>query len=99
MIKDYVHNNVLRASITDNLLYGEAFSAQSNGTQKFHFDFSVPYNVENQDNLHVVAFTLREGTYSGSTAIGFVEYKDYGYIVDNAVNLHLGQIENYAYEE
>lgn len=97
--KDYVHNNVLRASITDNLLYGEAFSAQSNGTQKFHFDFSVPYNVENQDNLHVVAFTLREGTYSGSTAIGFVEYKDYGYIVDNAVNLHLGQIENYAYEE
>ena len=61
--KDYVHDNVLRASITDNLLHGEAFSAQANGTQKFHFDFSVPYNVENQDNLHIVAFTLREGTY------------------------------------
>ena len=97
--KDYVHDNVLRASITDNLLHGEAFSAQANGTQKFHFDFSVPYNVENQDNLHIVAFTLREGTYSGSVGAGFVEYKDYGYIVDNAVNLHLGQIENYAYEE
>ena len=97
--KDYVHDNVLRASITDNLLHGEAFPAQANGTQEFHFDFSVPYNVENQDNLHIVAFTLREGTYSGSVGAGNVEYKDYGYIVDNAVNLHLGQIENYAYEE
>lgn len=97
--KDYVHDNVLRASITDNLLHGEAFSAQANGTQKFHFDFSVPYNVENQDNLHIVAFTLREGTYSGSVGAGNVEYKDYGYIVDNAVNMRLGKIENYAYEE
>lgn len=39
-----------------------------------------------------------EGTYEGS-AIGIVSYVDWGYVVDNVVNIPVGSTVEFGYED
>ena len=72
---------------------------EANGNYETRLSMRIPSSVENQDNLHVVVFTSYRGTYDGgSDGVKNVVYENYGYVVDNAVNLPLGSFINYAYE-
>ena len=94
--EDYVHNNVIRIEMTDNLM-GDNVSLEANGTYVTQLKVRVPSSVENTDNLHVVVYTTYNGTYTGSVAN--VLYGDFGAVVDNAVNIPINTLVNYAYED
>ena len=93
---DYVHNSVIRIEMTDNLM-GDNVSLEANGTYVTQLKVRVPSSVENTDNLHVVVYTTYNGTYTGSVAN--VLYGDFGAVVDNAVNIPINTLVNYAYED
>ena len=63
--EDYVHDNVIRIEMTDNLM-GDNVSLETNGTYVTQLKVPVPSSVENTDNLHVVVYTTYNGTYTGS---------------------------------
>ena len=90
------HNNVIRIEMTDNLM-GDNVSLEANGTYVTQLKVRVPSSVENTDNLHVVVYTTYNGTYTGSVAN--VLYGDFGAVVDNAVNIPINTLVNYAYED
>ena len=94
--EDYVHNNVIRIEMTDNLM-GDNVSLEANGTYVTQLKVRVPSSVENTDNLHVVVYTTYNGTYTGSVAN--VLYGDFGAVVDNVVNIPINTLVNYAYED
>ena len=94
--EDYVHDNVIRIEMTDNLM-GDNVSLEANGTYVTQLKVPVPSSVENTDNLHVVVYTTYNGTYTGS--VTDVLYGDFGAVVDNAVNIPINTLVNYAYED
>lgn len=96
--EDYVHNDIVRTELTSNA-FGDHIELEANGNYETRLSMRIPSSVENQDNLHVVVFTSYRGTYDGgSDGVKNVVYENYGYVVDNAVNLPLGSFINYAYE-
>lgn len=94
--EDYVHDNVIRIEMTDNLM-GDNVSLEANGTYVTQLKVPVPSSVENTDNLHVVVYTTYNGTYTGS--VTNVLYGDFGAVVDNAVNIPINTLVKYAYED
>lgn len=94
--EDYVHDNVIRIEMTDNLM-GDNVSLEADGTYVTQLKVRVPSSVENTDNLHVVVYTTYNGTYTGS--VTNVTYGDFGAVVDNAVNIPINTLVNYAYED
>ena len=93
---DYVHNNVIRIEMTDNLM-GDNVSLEANGTYVTQLKVPVPSSVENTDNLHVVVYTTYRGTFTGS--VSNVLYGNFGTVVDNVVNIPINTLVNYAYED
>jgi hypothetical protein len=59
-ITNYVHNHVLRASMTDIL--GETISGNTSAGSSFtkNFTIPVPSNIANADNINFVAFLVGE---------------------------------------
>lgn len=94
--EDYVHDNVIRIEMTDNLM-GDNVSLEANGTYVTQLKVPVPSSVENTDNLHVVVYTTYNGTYTGS--VTDVIYGNFGAVVDNAVNIPINTLVKYAYED
>lgn len=94
--EDYVHDNVIRIEMTDNLM-GDNVSLEANGTYVTQLKVRVPSSVENTDNLHVVVYTTYNGTYTGS--VTDVLYGNFGAVVDNAVNIPINTLVKYAYED
>lgn len=94
--EDYVHDNVIRIEMTDNLM-GDNVSLEANGTYVTQLKVPVPSSVENTDNLHVVVYTTYRGTFTGS--VSNVLYGNFGTVVDNAVNIPINTLVNYAYED
>lgn len=94
---NYEHNDVVRAEITE--MWGEPVTVEANG--KLDKTYSVDLTqltIENQDNLHVVAIMYKEGTYTGNVDPGYVVYNDWGYYVDNAVNIPVNGFTLFGYE-
>ena len=94
--EDYVHDNVIRIEMTDNLM-GDNVSLEANGTYVTQLKVPVPSSVENTDNLHVVVYTTYRGTFTGS--VSNVLYGNFGTVVDNVVNIPINTLVNYAYED
>ncbi len=91
-----MHNDVARTLLTEEL--GDPVTLNAGEQKVVMFRIPVPDNVLEQDNLHVVLYTTYEGTYEGS-AIGIVSYVDWGYVVDNVVNIPVGSTVEFGYED
>lgn len=92
----YEHNNVMRAAMTEP--FGDPCSLASNSLEHFTLSMPVPASVVNPDNLHVVVFTSHDGRFTGDLADGYIVYRNYGYVVDNAVDIPVGGLRLFDYE-
>ena len=87
--------------MTDNLM-GDNVSLEANGTYVAQLKVPVPSSVENTDNLHVVVYTTYRGSFTGNVSASFQPtpiYRDFGFVVDNAVKIPINTLVNYAYED
>lgn len=96
IIGGYEHNNVMRAAMTEP--FGDPCSLASNSLEHFTLSMPVPASVVNPDNLHVVVFTSHDGRFTGDLADGYIVYRNYGYVVDNAVDIPVGGLRLFDYE-
>lgn len=94
--QDYYHNDIARTTLTDYAL-GDQITLSANSIYERQFRLSMPSSVEDVDNIHVAAYVMRTGNYTGSVANAI--YSDYGYVVDNAVDISINTIENFSYED
>lgn len=94
---NYEHDNITRAYFTENLL-GDRIGTQDESIQVFDFEIPVPENIVNTDNLHIVAFTSYDGTFTGSD-FPCVQYPGYSTCVDNVVDIPVDGSADFAYED
>ena len=92
--RNYEHNDIARALMTEP--FGDAYEFSAEGNQVLTFSVEVPSSVQNEDNLHVVVFVAKEGTFSGS--VSNADYSDFGYVVDNVVDIPVGGFAIFEYE-
>lgn len=93
---NYEHSNVVRSVLTEH--FGDPAYLSSNGMYNVNLSIPVPGTVKDTENLHVVAFTTYEGAYTGQFNNGNVIYDDYGYIVDNVIDIPVGGSVEFEYE-
>lgn len=92
---DYVHDHVIRSTATGPV--GDTYPLES-GVTALSFRLPIPGTVVNKENLRVVAITSYVGTFTGGT-VGVIEYRDYGYVVDNVSEIPVdGTYQEYKYE-
>ena len=92
--RNYEHNDIARALMTEP--FEDAYEFSAEGNQVLTFSVEVPSSVQNEDNLHVVVFVAKEGTFSGS--VSNADYSDFGYVVDNVVDIPVGGFAIFEYE-
>lgn len=90
---NYEHSNIVRASLTAD--FGDVYALSAEGNQEITLSIPMPANVVNPDNLHVVVYTTKVGTFRGS--VYGAAYGNYGYVVDNVVNMPMGEFVEFAY--
>lgn len=90
---NYEHSNIVRASLTAD--FGDVYALSAEGNQEITLSIPMPANVVNPDNLHVVVYTTKVGTFRGS--VYGATYGNYGYVVDNVVNMPMGEFVEFAY--
>lgn len=93
---EYDHSNVVRSVLTAEM--GDPYSLSASGLERITFTVPVPEDVVNPENLHVVVFAAYEGSFDGSLRDSYVSYNDYGYVVDNVVNIPVGGFAVFSYE-
>lgn len=93
---DYEHSNIMRAAMTER--FGDPCSLNSNSVESITLSMPLPTNIANPDNLHIVVFTSYDGRFTGDLADGYIVYRNYDYIVDNAVDIPVGGIAVFDYE-
>lgn len=92
---DYVHNYVVRKELTG--IYGDEFTGEANGHKDFHYNIAIPSSIKNAANLHVVAYiSYADGFKKGS--VGSVDYKDFGSIIDQVIDIKGNDICVFKYE-
>lgn len=92
--RNYEHSDILRATFTDEFGDEYTFAAQDN--QTINLTLEVPSNVQNVENLHVLVFTTRDGTFKGSAGY---KYQNYGYVVDNVSDIPVNGFAMFEYED
>lgn len=92
---EYDHSNVVRVALTE--ISGNAVTLNAEGISNQTLTVNIPNSVRSNENLHVVAYLLQEGTFRGSVA--GVSYGNYGYVVDNVVDIPVGGYAMFRYEE
>lgn len=92
--RNYEHSDILRASITDE--FGDEYALSAQGNKTINLSVEIPANVQNTENLHVLVFTMREGTYEGTAGRS---YMDYGYVVDNVSDIPINGLALFEYED
>ena len=92
--RNYEHSDILRASITDE--FGDEYALSAQGNETINLSVEIPANVQNTENLHVLVFTMREGTYEGTAGRS---YMDYGYVVDNVSDIPINGFALFEYED
>ena len=89
----YEHSNVVRAPFTAD--FGDSYVFEQEGNMKLEFSMPIPASVQEPSNLHVVVYTTKVGTYSG--IVNYASYGNYGYVVDNVVDIPVGEFVVFEY--
>lgn len=83
----YIHNNVLRGTATEGYKDGgDKIELPFGVVVKESFEVEVPKNVLDVNNLDVLIYITYPGAPVSKIVAGAL-YKDYGYVVDNAVKI------------
>ncbi len=93
---NYVHNYVVRKEMTG--IYGDEFTATANGHQDFHYNIAIPSSIKDAANLHVVAYVSYAGGFQQGS-VSNVEYKDFGLVIDQVIDIKGNDICVFKYEE
>ena len=94
----YIHDNVVRAEVTE--MWGDPIQLTGGEINNVELTCPVPQDVENPENLHIVAIVNYEDTYKGS-----VDYVIYGfqtgtgYVTDNVVDIKINNFAIFEYED
>lgn len=92
----YIHDNVLLSIVTP-VPAGEKTALPAGGVEHVSMSVPVPALTVSPDNLHIVVFVTREGSYAGS--VPGILYDDFcGCIVDNVTDIPVGGFTLFDYE-
>lgn len=94
---DYVHNYVVRGSLSDNYISGDPLPEPSGGLSVMHINGKLPSSVSNRQNAYAVIATMYPGGPETQT-VPFAQYGDYGYVIDNVVVCPLDGTVELRYE-
>lgn len=95
-VDDYVHDGVIRAAFTD--IFGTPVSVTEDHTLKsMEVEGTLPDEVD-PANAYVVVFVYYPGG-PEVTGVKEISYADFGNVLDNIVEIPLGQSVGYKYEE
>lgn len=94
---DYEHNAVNRAVMTDYL--GDSYRFEANSSNALVMSLATPTNIRTIENAHVVVIVSYRGNFKGEVASGALSYREYGYIVDNVVDIPANGVVDFSYEE
>ncbi len=103
LLKDpnnYVHKDILRGSPTNDYADGgQLIVLTENQVTTHEIAVSVPSNIVNVDNMKVLIYVTHEGgpTSQSVTHPGVV-YKDFGWVLDNAVLIPVNGFADFKYE-
>lgn len=70
----------------------------ANSFEIMNLTLAIPDGIEDVNNLRVVVFTTYEGSFSGEYGSSYVQYNNYGYVVDNAVSIPANGFAVFGYE-
>lgn len=92
---DYVHDHIVRASCFE--FPGEQYEILAGETVEIPIEIPVPGTVQDPSKLSILIFTAKDGSFIGSVG-NLIEYRDYGFIIDNAAVLYPdGNLLEFAY--
>lgn len=91
---NYVHNSIARDEMTR--MWGDPVSLSAGSIKELEFSMPVPASVTDEDNLHVLVIINRTGSFEGT--VGYVQYIDWGYVTDNAVDIPANGFSDFGYE-
>ncbi len=96
---NYEHNHALKGFATkESPQGGQVISLTANETKTETLSFMLPDNVVNPDNVQLQIFVTSEGTYKVEDVL-YATYKDWGWIIDNAIQLPVAGFRDFKYEE
>lgn len=95
---NYIHDNVLRKSLTYEL--GDELSGLgANDVIPFSFTEELPESVfENAANAYLLVYITYDTETAPGGSVAYVEYKDFGMVVDNVVTLPMNGQVVFEYE-
>ncbi len=83
----YIHNNILRGTATEGYVDGgDVIELPLGEVVNKSIEVTLPKNVVNVDNVSVLIYVSYPGGPDSQTVSG-VLYKEYGYVIDNAVKI------------
>ena len=91
---EYVHNAVARAEMTP--MWGEQVSLGTEGLFEKTYSMPVPQSVLDENNLHLLVMVNEKGTFTGD--VQYAVYYDWGYVIDNAVDIPVNGFSVFEYE-
>lgn len=95
--KDYVHDDVVREVLSDEL-FGDTVTAEADAVVKYSVTKKIPRSVTNRDNLSLVVIVCRPGV-PDVKGVEKATYLETGYIWDNAVSLSVNGFAPLRYED
>ncbi len=102
MIEDpgnYEHNHALKGFGTKDCdKGGESVSLTANQTQTANLSFVLPNTIQNSDNAQLLIYVTYEGTCDVQNVL-YAEYNNWGWIIDNVIQLPLSGFRDFKYEE
>ena len=93
----YNHSSVMRAQYNEDM-FGDPIQLSANSFEIMNLTLAIPDGIEDVNNLRVVVFTTYEGSFSGEYGSSYVQYNNYGYVVDNAVSIPANGFAVFGYE-
>ncbi len=96
----YVHNNILRGSATDGYVYGgDKVTMEQNRVVTEELEIAVPSNIVDINNVNVLVYvTVESGPVTGDVQSLNIAYRDFGWIVDNAIQIPVNGFSEFRYE-
>lgn len=93
----YNHSSVMRAQYNEDM-FGDPIQLSASSFDTMNLTLAIPSGIEDVNNLRVVVFTTYEGSFSGEYGSNYVQYNNYGYVVDNAVSIPVNGFAVFGYE-
>ncbi len=98
--KTYVHNNILRGTATEGYANGgDRVTLSQNEITRKEFSVDIPSNIVDIDNTDILIYVTHDGSATiQSVSNSCFMYKDFGWVVDNAVLLPMNSFVDFRYE-